>query len=190
MATITQAFALSTNQSRKTDVNIIMASSPLHHANPTRRPIPSVDIPHCLRVSYNSGVTHYRDTNIVILWLQHDDEEDGKIPRRRHRHRDNTTVTPEHSRWRHTPRRSLTRSSRQVLNSALPSGAIQSVQPPFSTWRDDLVSERRGVWRHRLCSGVTVVLSLCLCLRGVGFFCLLRRHFVIRGLQCWCLCNV
>ena len=67
MATITLAVALSLNQSGKTDINIIMASGPLHNANPTGRPIPSVDIPHCLRVSYNSGVTHYRDTNIVIL---------------------------------------------------------------------------------------------------------------------------
>ena len=67
MATITQVFALSLNQSRKTDINIIMASNPLHNANLTRRPIPSVDIPHCLRVSYNSGVIHYGDTNTVIF---------------------------------------------------------------------------------------------------------------------------
>ena len=67
MTTITQAFALSLNQSCKTDINIIMASSPLHNANPTGRPIPSVDIPHCLRVSYNSGVIHYGDTNTVIF---------------------------------------------------------------------------------------------------------------------------
>ena len=59
-------YTTSINQSRKTDINI-MASGPLHNANPTRRPIPSVDIPHCLRVSYNSGVTHYEDTNTVIF---------------------------------------------------------------------------------------------------------------------------
>ena len=67
MATVTQAFALSINQSRNTDINIIMASGPFHNANPTRRPIPAVDIPHCLRVSYNSGVIHYGDTNTVIF---------------------------------------------------------------------------------------------------------------------------
>ena len=127
MATIALAFALSINQSRKTDINIIMASSPLHHANPTRRPIPSVDIPHCLRVSYNSGVIHYRDTNTVILWLQHDDEEDRKIPRRRHR--DNTQLHKTEPMTSHAC--SLAWSSRRVLNSALPSGAIQSIKPPF-----------------------------------------------------------
>ena len=67
MATITQAFALSQNQSCKTNINIIMTSSPLQNANPTCHLIPSVDIPHCLRGSYNSGVIHYRDTNTVIF---------------------------------------------------------------------------------------------------------------------------
>ena len=148
-----------TNQSRKTDINIIMASSPLHHANPTRRPIPSVDIPHCLRVSYNSGVTHYRDTNIVILWLQHDDEEDRKIPRRRHRHSDNTTVTPEHSRWRHTPRRSLTRSSRQVLKGGCtdwmthPATTLISLcnkKPTKKSGKARSVTHNCWVWRDAL----------------------------------------
>ena len=128
MAIITRALALSLNQSRKT---VIIASGPLHNANPTRRPIPSVDIPHCLRVSYNSGVIHYGDTNIVIFWLQYDDDEDSTENSRDANA--GTVVTQQLPKTEPmtSHARSLARPSRRVLNSALPSGTIQSVQPPF-----------------------------------------------------------
>ena len=85
-----------------------------------------VDIPHCLHLSYNSGV---------------------KNTLQRHQHCNMTTTKTEKSHDADTgpgitqqlPKTqpmtshacSLTRLSRQVLNSALPSGAIQSIQPPF-----------------------------------------------------------
>ena len=125
MATVTRVFALSLNQSHKTDINIIMTSSPLHNANPTCHPIPSVDIPYCLHVSYNSGVIHYGDTNIVIFWWQHDDDEDRKS-------HDTGTV-----RTQQLPKTELM-TSRLLARKAVLSGAKKRtpfwrhlVQPPF-----------------------------------------------------------
>ena len=86
----------------------------------------SVDIPHCLHLSYNSGV---------------------KNTLQRHKHCNMTTTKTEKSHDADTgtgitqwlPKTepmtshacSLARLSRQVLNSALPSGAIQSIRPPL-----------------------------------------------------------